>query len=512
MSGKLEVLYPADGSSVIKGQPFSVMVKVSGDASLNNNSKILITSFSGVEYDPENTTDVNKQLVHMPAYMQGTTFYQQIIFNAKDDSNRCTLSFSAGPEAELNKSVTYTIIDNPDLNPSTCEVSVESAFLFDPQPAGAIGPLPTENNPFIQASINPKLKDGGSISHYDIHLRVPAEIRILTGDQSNPDEITHYFKYNGIYSYLIRKTSNEAVNLRIYATTDLVQLIKLDTIFNNEDYSSQPIFITTQLVHLSQNLSPPSIGGILTSSHLTKPPHKENFEFEIPTSNSIKSGSFLIGFVTDNTQNFYKKQLYAEFSPDPSNGYYNICVPYKYLYEGINHISYLVVTANNASRSKFQYIYYDSKNPKPGDAPRPLYKPRVFNQFNREIYEPNPISLNDIGNKGLEVWLRYVKDNSESIAIDDTITITVHISNCIDENEVKRTLPFKIDKNHVVKSDDVTSGYFKAHINANELQNYAPAGDNVAGSISIEYNRIPKGQTQSQNSKIFTTAFNTVLP
>ncbi|MBD1228903.1 hypothetical protein [Xenorhabdus griffiniae] len=499
---------PADGKNIIKGQPFSVVVSISGEANIQNTVEVSAVLPPGV-----------KLLKTFPGKVDKKIYSQQLIFQADESSDAHKISFTSNSQSKVHTDVTYHPVDNPDLNPDTCVLRGAAAYLYDSKPVGLTGSGPGKDNPFVSASINPMLNQGGgAISNYDIPLRTTAPLRIYTEDV---DEIFPYDidRDNNFYYYLIQKTSSAAVNLKIYATQNVHKFVTLDTIFNDEKYSQrQIIFITTVSTDVSDSLEPPNIEETYFSSTLTRPEQQvDEFTFMVPSYEGAQIGDFIIGFVTDDKKDTFKKGLFVGQLTTEESGSYRLKADYNDLYSGDNHISYVTLNQTGMPvRSKLNYIYYDNggiNGPSSFDGHRTLVAPEVYDQYGQYIGRFDPINIYSIGTKGLEVWLLSDPTNPDhTIAVGDQITITAYISHCVDTFSPARPLPIVVVENHPVKSTEIIKNgdykYYKATIMPDKLMGYDRADGYDVGVLTIDYSRL----AQKQKSKIFTRSFGTVEP
>ncbi|MBD1228902.1 hypothetical protein [Xenorhabdus griffiniae] len=493
---------PADGKNIIKGQPFSVVVSINGENNIQSTVEVSAVLPPGV-----------KLLKTFPGKVDEQIFSQQLIFQADESSDTHTISFTSNSPSGAHTDVTYHPVDNPDLNPDTCVLRGTAAYLYDSKPVGLTGPAPGKDNPFVSASINPMLKQGGgAISNYDIPLRTTAPLRIFTEDM---DEIYPYDidRDNKFYYYLIQKTSSAAVNLKIYATQNVHKFVTLDTIFNDEEYNQkQTIFITTVPTDVSSSLEPPSIEETLSSSTLTRPDQADEFTVMVPSYKTAQIGDFIIGFVTDDKKDIFKTELFAGQITSEENGYYKFKAAYSDLYSGDNHLCYVALDQTGMPvRSKFNYINYDNggiNGPSSNDKHRTLVEPKVYDQDNQFIGLYDPINIDSIGQKGLEIRLPSdPNDYEHTIAAGDKITITAYISHCIDTlPEKNRPMPISVLKNYIVQKSEISNGYFKFQLTADKLIGYAVADDYDVGLITIVYSRL----APAQKSKLYTRSFGTV--
>ncbi|CDG17327.1 hypothetical protein [Xenorhabdus doucetiae] len=502
MAAKIEIL-PATNASIIKGQPFSVVVTVSGETSFSANTEIDIVSSTGVHL-----------IKKFPGAVVRNNFIQQMVFLADDTTSDYKISFTAKTASKPNGSVDYKPVDNPDLKPDTCVLRVSSAYLYDRNPVDFSGNPPTTNNPFISASINPVIRGGSPISNYDIPLRTTGPLRIFTEDMVEipPYEIDQENLY---YYYLLNKPSTTAVNLKIYATKNISQFVSIDTIFSNIEYNqTQIIFANTSPIDISSNFEPPAIEETYSSSTLTKPDQADEFHFMVLSYEGAKSGDFIIGFVTDNDKDIYKKQLCVGQLEIEENGYYKFKASYDDMYNGDNFISYIALNQKgNPAGSKLNYINYDNgdmNGPSANDKHRTLLAPEVYDQWGRYISKHEPINIYSIGTKGLEVRLPSdPHDLEHTITSGDMITIKVYISHYVDIYPQKaRPLPIVVVENHIVQSAEITNGYYKVTITPDKLMGYDSADGYDVAVFTIDYSRL----AQNQKSKIFTRSFGTVAP
>ncbi|SFN71015.1 hypothetical protein SAMN05421579_11653 [Xenorhabdus japonica] len=500
MAGKIDIL-PATLSNIIKGQPFSVLVTASGELNLSKDTEIDIVSSTGVHL-----------IKKFPGIVVRANFSQQMIFLADDTTSDYKISFTAKTTSKPNGSVDYKPVDNPELIPDSCILKGSSSYLYDPKSVGLSGTPPAQNNPFIQASINPMIIGGGPISKYEIQLRTTAPVRIFRMDDT---EILSYKtdSQNQYYDFLIDKPSTEAVNLKIYATQGIDQFIRLETIFSKREYNQrQTLFIATSPITPSNDFDPPSIQETYQSSTLTRPDQPGYFHFMVPQNNYLRPGNFLIGFLTNDDKNLYKKELVFGELTVAEDGYFKFRVDYSDMYDGINFISYVTLdNTGNPIGSEPNYIGYESggnKNPNPDDPSRTLVAPEVYDQWGRYIGIHEAVNINSIGTKGIEVWLPVAPNDPNKIAVGDSITIKAYISYCVDMKTPVRQLPIVVVDNYVVQHPDVDSGYYKHTIKADKLMGYDTAKDAYEGSISIDYSRL----AQNQKSQIFARGFDTFVP
>ncbi|CDG17331.1 hypothetical protein [Xenorhabdus doucetiae] len=501
MTAKIETL-PATNASIIKGQPFSVVVTVSGETSFRANTEIDIVSSTGVHL-----------IKKFPGVVVKTDFIQQMVFLADDTTSDYKISFAAKTASKPNGSVDYKPVDNPHLDPATCLLTGSSSYLYDPNPVSLSGAAPTPSNPFIQVSINPKIIGGGPISeYYDIQLRATAPVRIFRMDDS---EILSYKTdlENQYYDYLIDKPSTEAVNLKIYATQGIDQFVGLETIFSKMEFNQkQTIFIATSPITTSADFAPPSIQETYQSSTLTRPDKPNYFHFMVPQNNNLSPGNFLIGFVTNDDENIYKKELIFSELEAAEDSYFKFKVDYNAMYDGLNFISYVTLdNTGNPVGSEPSYIDYKSggnNGPDPDDPNRTLVAPEVYDQWGRYIGIHQAVNINSVGKKGIEVWLPVATHDPNKLAVGDSITIKAYISYSVDMRNPVRQLPIIAIYNYVLKQNDIDNGYYKHTIEADKLMDYDTAKGAYEGSISIEYSRL----TQNQKSQLFTRGFDTYVP
>ncbi|WP_340618051.1 hypothetical protein [Xenorhabdus entomophaga] len=504
MAGKITT-FPTDGNNIIKGQPFSVVISISGE---NDDTNVKIS----VAFHSPGITLIKA----FPAVAIKGLLSQQLIFQADESGDNYKIKFTANTTGNPSKEVTYYAVDNPDLNPDTCVLRGAAAYLYDAKPVELTGQPPSRTNPFISASINPMLKQGGgAISNYDIPLRTTAPLRIFT---EGSDEISPYKidKENQYYYYLIQKTSKAAVNLKIYATQQTRGFVELDTIFHDEEYNQkQTMFITTVPTNVSSSLEPPGIEETLFSSTLTRPDQADAFTVMVPSYKTARIGDFIIGFVTDDKGDIFKTELFAGQITGEEDGYYKFKAAYSDLYSGDNHLCYVALDQTGMPvRSKLNYINYDNggiNGPGPNDKNRTLVAPEVYDQYGHYIGIYNPVNINSIGTKGLEVWLSSDINNPDhTIAAGDKITIKAYISHYVDIHPEKaRPLPIVVVENHTVQSTDITNGYYKAPtITPDKLMGYDSAEGYDVAVLTMDYSRL----AQNQKSKIFTRSFGTVAP
>ncbi|PHM45550.1 hypothetical protein [Xenorhabdus miraniensis] len=503
-------IVPADKQNIIIGQPFSVVVAIHGATPADLKS----AQVSVASHSPGVT------LIHtFDGKITNGAFYQQLIFQADKSGGDQTIKFTANTTGNPSQEVTYHSVNNPDLNPDTCTLRGSNAYLYDPNAVTLTGSPPsttTNPNPFVSASINPMINNGGPVPHYDIPLRTTAPLRIFTEEPGNMVEILPYHTTeNGLYYYLIQKTSSAAVNLRIYATQGISTFVELDTVFSEEAYNQkQVIFITSVQTNESDYLQPPNIEETFLSSTLTRPDESEDFHFMVPSNKGVKSGSFIIGFVTDDKKDILKKALFFGQLTVEENGFYKFKVAYSDLYSGDNHISYVALNQTGTpERSKLDYINYDNggiNGPSPNDEHRTLVAPKVYDQYDHYIGIYNPININSIGSKGLEVWLLSDPQNpNHTIAPGDKITIKAYISHYVDIHPEKaRPLPIEVVKDHPVQLAEITNGHYKALITPAQLMGYDAADGYDVAVLTIDYSRL----AQNQKSKLFTRSFGTVPP
>ncbi|QTL39106.1 hypothetical protein HGO23_14780 [Xenorhabdus budapestensis] len=492
--------FPTDGKNIIKGQPFSVLVSISGEPNITDTVEVSANLPSGMT------------LLHIfPGKVTKGTFSQQLILQASESKEPQHIKFTSDSLNKAHTDVTYIPADNPDLDPDTCALRGSAVYLYDPNPVEFTGADPGGKNPFISASINPTIKKSGPVSNYDIPLRTTAPLRIFTED------MTEIYPYkidldNLYYYYLIQKASKAAVNLKIYATKSVSGFVELDTIFNDEEFDQkQVIFVTAVPTDIAYSLEPPEIEETLMSSTLTRPDEEDEFTVMVPHYEGAKIGNFIIGFTTDDKEAPFKQELFAEQITGEEDGYYKFKAAYSDLYSGDNHLCFVALDQTGTPvRSKFNYINYDNggiNGPNPNDEHRTLVAPKVYDQYSRYIGIYNPININSIGTKGLEVRLQSDVSNPEyTIAAGDMITIKVYISHCVDTQNPKRPLPIVISD--TVQSTVATVGYYKTIITPDKLMGYEAADEYAVGLITIEYSRLAQGQ----KSKLFTRSFGTVAP
>ncbi|WP_340614098.1 hypothetical protein [Xenorhabdus thailandensis] len=495
---------PVNNTKVIKGQPFSVTAKIVGETGMiPGTTTVKVTKSTGATL-----------LSTMPGLVSQGVFSQTLIFMADKNAKTCDIDFTTNTANHPKSTATYDIDDNPDFILETCILRGASVYLYDPNPIGLTGIGPTSNNPFISASINPTVRKSGPISNYEIPLRVTAPLRIYR--ESSHEEIFPYHidKENSYYYYLIKKTSTEAVNLKIYATQDVHKFVELDVVLNDEEgVQQQVIFVTTELTQESDNLLPPKIEESMYSSTLTRPAHTDNFTFMIPAYKGAKRGDFVIGFVTDDKTNLFKQELFIAQITNNNDEFYKFEAPYSDLYSGDNHISYIALPETGfPARSNLHFITYDNggiNGPSSNDENRTLVEPEVYDQDGQFISLYDPINLYSIGQKkGLEIRLPSdPNDYDHTIAAGDKITITAYISRCIDTlPEKNRPLPITVLSNHIVNNSEISNGYFNFQLTADKLIGYAVADDYDVGLITIVYNRL----APPQKSKLYTRSFGTV--
>ncbi|WP_338804913.1 hypothetical protein WDV76_06970 [Xenorhabdus griffiniae] len=507
MAGKITIDPP--NGKIIKGQPFSVTVSITGEQSLTASAKISVAP---------NPTGV-KLIKAFTSYIIKGNLYQQLIFQADKTSSDYKISFTTNLPGISQQDVTYTAADNQKMKPDSLKLTGTSSYLYDPNPVAVNAPIPP-SAPFIPLSINPLTEDGHPISKYDIHLRTESIVRIFTeedGAEILPYDVpTHENPY---YDYLIQKKSKAAVNLNIYATPGLSEFVTLETVFNlteaaHQKYDqTQVIFINTVPINIDNNFDGPRIEETNFSSTLIRPAQTDDFHFMVQKNGALEDGGFIIGFVTDDEDNIYKKQLCFGRISDEKNESYIFIADYENMYEGDNYISY--VTLNKAGTlvgSELRYINYNSggnNSPAPNDSLRPLVAPDVYDQYGNYINLYKPININSIGNKGLEVWLLSDPTKQDTtITEGNRITIKAYISYCDDERSPARKLPIMVAENHTIGPGEIKDGYFKVTIPADKLMDYRTSSDASVGSITIDYISLP----QNQKSKLFTRAFDTSIP
>ncbi|SFU87211.1 hypothetical protein [Xenorhabdus koppenhoeferi] len=478
----------------------------------------MVVSISG-ETNIQNTVEVSATLPPgitliktFPGEVYEKVFSQQLIFQADESNNAHKITFTSTSPSKAHTEVTYKPINNPELNPDTCALRGAAAYLYDPSPVTLTGQPPT-TNPFVSASINPMLKRGGAISNYDIPLRTTAPLRIFTEDMAElpPYKID---QENSYYYYLIQKTSNSAVNLKIYATQHVRGIVEIDTIFNDEEYNQkQAIFIMTVPTNVSNSLEPPSIEETLSSSTLTRPDQSDEFTVLISSYEGARIGNFIIGFTTDDKEDVFKTELFAGQITVEEDGYYKFKAAYSDLYSGDNHLCFVALDQTGMPvRSKLNYINYDNggiNGPSPFDKYRTLVAPEVYDQYGQFISKHDPINIYSIGTKGLEVRLLSDAQNpNHTIAAGDKITIKAYISHCDDTETPARPLPIVVAENHIVQPGEIDNSYYKVTITADKLKGYEVADGYDVGVLTIDYSRL----AQKQKSKIFTRGFGTVAP
>ncbi|MBD2796312.1 hypothetical protein ID856_07130 [Xenorhabdus sp. 18] len=501
MSETLNVI-PTTQSNIIKGQPFSVTVSLT-DGNFSSSTEIDVVTSSNVHL-----------IKQFPATMNRGIFTQQLIFSADNSTDHYQITFSAKTANKPKQTVEYIPVDNPHLDPATCLLTGASSYLHDPNPVGLSGTPPTPSNPFIQVSINPTIIGGGPISKYDIQLRATAPVRIFRMDDT---EILSYEAdlENQYYDYLIDKPSTEAVNLKIYATQGINQFVGLETIFSKMEFNQkQTIFIATSPIKTSTDFAPPSIQETYQSSTLTRPDQPNYFHFMVPQNNNLIPGNFLIGFVTNDDGKLYQKELILGELEATDDSYFKFKVDYNAMYDGTNFISYVTLdNTGNPVGSEASYINYESGGnnaPDSDDPTRTLLAPEVYNQWGRYISKYEPININSIGTKGLEVRLPSAPhDLDHTITSGDMITIKVYISHYVDIFPQKaRPLPIVVVENHTVQSAEITNGYYKVTITPDKLMGYDSADGYDVAVLTVEYSRL----AQNQKSKLFTRSFGTVAP
>ncbi|WP_416776456.1 hypothetical protein ACNFJN_15645 [Xenorhabdus budapestensis] len=491
---------PVGGGTIIKGQPFSVVVSIDGEPGITDTVEVSAKLPSGMT------------LLHkFPGQVTKRKFSQELIFQADDSGGPKKISFTSNSPKQAKTNVTYTSADNPDLDPDTCALRGSAAYLYDPNPVEFTGADPGGKNPFISASINPTIKKSGPVKNYDIPLRTTAPLRIYTEDMT---EILPYKidLDNLYYYYLIRKTSTAAVNLKIYATKSVSGFVEFDTIFNHEEFDQkQVMFVTAVPTDIAYSFEPPKVEEALFSSTLRRPDQADDFTFMVPHYEGSQIGDFIIGFTTDDTEAPFKQELFAEQITSEEDGYYKFKAAYSDLYSGDNHLSFVALDQTGTPAiSKFHYINYDNggiNGPSPNDGHRILVAPKVYDQYGLPIGIHNPVNIHSIGTTGLEVRLPSDShDQEHTIAEGDKITIKVYISHCVDTQNPKRPLPIVISD--TVASTVTTVGYYKTIITPDKLMGYEAADEYAVGLITIEYSRL----AQKQKSKLFIRSFGTVAP
>jgi hypothetical protein len=413
MAGVLTVVPTISDSNFIKGQPFSVVAKITGIQGITDNVKVSISDLPGVTL-----------LSNFQGEVLDDIFTQNLVIIVDGNNSEYKISFSANTSDKLTTDVTYQAVNSPDLDPDSCRLVLSSSYLFDLNPVDS-DYNPTNNNPFINASINPKKKDGTIISNYEIHLRTESEVRIFTPDMDEikPYDIPSHTTYyeNLYYDYLIPKLSEDTVNLRIYATKNLNGFVTLETEFNGFDiYTPEKILIMyTDKIKIAQGLDSPIIEEA-SSSNLTRPNESKYFHLEIPSSEFIRFGSYLIGFTSDNYDNPYKKQLFLYEIINEDYKYIFKC-NYAYLYEGNNFISYIAINKFGFPEgSLIRNITYTSGN----------------NNIQSQLKWSNPITQAKT-NESIHEELLIIKDNKLLSGINVT---------CVLDND---NIVFKDTKNQI---------------------------------------------------------------
>jgi hypothetical protein len=493
--------FPDSNKKIIKGQPFSVDVQITSEPDLS--TKITVSA-------PESELSGVTLLNTLPAKFSLGVYSQTLIFLADKTSSEYKIKFVSDTKDKISLPVTYQATDNPEMKPDTCGLFGSSTYLYDPTPVSFTGAKPN-NNPFIVASTNPMTIQGKPISNYEIPLRTSARLRIFTYDMAEEFK-PYYSDDNPYYYYLIPKKSEEAVNLKIYVTEDVSMFVDLETIFNDEAYNQkQVIFMTTYPVNISSKFDLPIIEETFSTEILTRPDQTDYFHLEVPTYEGAKDGDFIIGFVTDDKRDLYKKELCFGYidSNNEVKGYYLFPASYTDLYDGDNHISYVALNQDGTpSGSKPNYINYNSGgNYGPNtNENRVLVKPRVYNHLGFYIGIHQAITSHEIGSTGLDVRLPHdPNDSTHTIAVGDVITMNVYISHCIDTHTPNRNLPISVTSDPIV-SDDLKNGYFSIKLTRDQLIGYEASSDTDYGTITIEYSRLD----QSQKSQLFNRSFNTV--
>ncbi|WP_338883289.1 hypothetical protein [Xenorhabdus sp. TH1] len=498
MAGKLNLIPPS--GNIIKGQPFLVAVSITDETGITDTTKIDVVL-------PQGVTLIKK----FPGSVARGVFNQQMVFQADESATDHEIIFTADSTSKPTNKATYHPVDNPVLKPETCVLRGASAYLYDSNPAKPGADI--TGHPYVSASINPMTRLNKPISSYDIPLRTTAPLRIIPEGQNEvqPYQVEGENQY---YYYLINKPSETAVNLKIYATEGLSQFVAIETIFSEIEYNQkETIFVNTDTINTSSSFEPPTIEETYSSSTLTRQDQTDNFHFMIPNYPGAKPGNFIIGFVSDDQTNFYKKQLCIGQLKHEHNGYYKIPADYGNLYDGDNFISYVGLDQyGNTIGSKPNYISYDSggnNSPDPDDKNRTLVAPELYDQFKRFIGIYQSVNIYSIGQKGLEVRLPIdpTQQNQDTIVLGDMIMIKAYISYCIDTTSPPRPLPIIVANSKTVKKSDVDRGYFKATIKPEQLLGYDSSDDND-GTISIDYLRVASGQ----KSKLFIRSIGTVAP
>ncbi|MBC8947058.1 hypothetical protein [Xenorhabdus indica] len=505
MAGQITTV-PNDKKNIIKGQPFSVVFTITGESNITDAVTVSIVSSPGL-----------KLIKTFPGSVYKRVFSQQLIFLADESSKDHQISFTTNSPSKLKGEVTYHSIDNPEMIRDTCVLRGASAYLYDPSPVAFTGPAPT-TNPFISASINPMMKKGGAISSYDIPLRATAPLRIFTAEDMKEIPAYEVDLEKQYYYYLVNKPSIDAVNLKIYATQSISRFVGIETIFSQIEYSQkETIFINTIKLNTSDSFEPPVIEETYSSSNLTRPDQTDNFHFMIPNYPGAKSGDFIIGFVTDDDKDIYKKQLCFGQLEREQSGYYKLSADYDNLYAGDNFISYVGLDEKgNTVGSKLNYISYDSggnNTPDPNDTNRTLVAPEVYDQFGVFIGIYQAVNINSIGQKGLEV--RLLSDSTKpdtTIAAGDMITIKAYISHSIDTLSPARPLPIVVIENHPVKPNEIIDGYYKVIIKPELLMGYGSSGGDDDSTIAIDYRRVAQNQKSKLYIRSFGTSFGTAEP
>ncbi|PHM30487.1 hypothetical protein [Xenorhabdus innexi] len=484
---------------IIKGQPLSVVVSISGEDNIQDTVQVTATPPKGITL-----------LKTFPGKVLKKVFYQKLIFQADESSDAKTIPFTSDSPSKAKTTATYTPTDNPLLIPDSCILRGTPSYLYDQNPVSLSGQLPTSSNPYILASINPIEVNNRPISKYDIQIRATGPVRIFTVDDAEifPYEIGNQKQY---YDYLIPKPSTSAVNIKIYATKGIAQFVCFETIFSKSVYNQKQImFITTSKISTSDNFEPPTIEETYQSSTLTRPDQPDYFHFMIPQNNNLKPGDFIIGFVTNSEQNIYKKLLSFGEITTAENGYFKFKVAYSDMYSGTNFISYAALAhGGNLTGSEPNYINYDNdgnNSPDPNDQRRTLKAPEIHDQFGVFIGIYQSINIDRIGLRGIEVWIPADSTDPNQIKAGDSITIKAYISYCVDTKSPARELP--IVENHTVASGDIAGGYYKHVISADKLLGYNTIKGDYEGSIAIEYSRL----AQNQKSQLVARGFDTVAP
>ncbi|MCC8379035.1 MULTISPECIES: hypothetical protein [Xenorhabdus] len=485
-------------SNVFKDQPFSVIVTITGEININDQIRVNATQLTGV-----------KLLSTLPGNVSGGNFTQTLIFQADGTSSNCSILFSANTPDHLKTEAQYQVIDNPKLDADSCKLSLSKSYLVDLAPVDTTA-TPGSNNPFVIASINPTVNKN-PIPNYDIHILTKSHVRIYTQDKVEIKPYKTINPSNGYlyYEYVIPKTSVDPVVLRIYATKHLNDFVSLETQFGNYFYDSlQVLFISTNPTRISQTLDAPKIKEA-SNGNLTRPDNQDSqFTFEVLGSIKITSGSYLIGFVTDDLSNPYNHQLCYGKIDIEENGYYKFPANYTDMHDGVNYISYITINNNNQPEGSIgrEIDYNSNGNNDPDSTGGVMVPPEIYDQYDDYINADTPINRDSIGNTGLNIKMLHDEHKSAiTVGIGDVITIKAYISYCDDESNSKRPNPVIIT-GEPINSADIIDNYYTMTIPADKLIDYKTSPKASEGKITIEYSRLTQNKRSIPSVRSFDTS------